>query len=209
MGNSPAVQLDFSTFQPLQKQGSNPAPSGTSGVTLDMSTLQGSQDNPGFTEMIRKIREAGQPHKSFAAQQFPQLQTNPTSRTLYNMTAAMSGQKQATPEDEEQAQAGRKAGFISGAVTAGMGALGGPLAAPTVTTESVGTGILNQTGQEIMREITKAGPSIGREAVKATLAWTARHPYVSMAAYEGLRRAGVPVPNVIGWLAKAANEVKP
>jgi hypothetical protein len=85
------------------------------------------------------------------------------SRTNQNLALAMSGQQgQMSPEDLQQFEAGRQAGFGSAAATAATGAVGGALAAPSVTAGSVGTGILNAAGHEIMRDITQYGPSAAR-----------------------------------------------
>lgn len=80
--------------------------------------------------------------------------------------------------------------------------------APTAVGATEGTGILDAAGNEIVREVTKAGPALGKLALRSTLSWIGRHPYVAAAAYEGARRAGIPLPNVIGWLAKAAGEAR-
>ena len=135
----------------------------------------------------------------------PQLKPNPISRTNANMAAALAGQRQLTPEDQERFESGKQSGFISGATQVGMGALG-PLTGPTAVAATEGTGVLDSAGNEIMREVTKYGPSLGRQGLQATVSWISRHPALAAVAYEGARRAGVPLPNIIGWLSKAAGE---
>jgi hypothetical protein len=79
------------------------------------------------------------------------------------MALAMSGQQaQMNPEDQEQFESGRQAGFGSAAATAALGAAGGALAAPSVTAGSVGTGILDAAGHEIMKDLMQYGPSAAR-----------------------------------------------
>jgi len=121
------------------------------------------------------------------------------------MTAAMSGQQQATPQDQEQFEQGKQSGFIAGATQAGLGALG-PLAGPTRIAATEGTGILDASGNELRRAVTKYGPSLGSQALKSTVSWISRHPLLAAAGYEAGRRAGIPLPNIVGWLAKAAGE---
>jgi hypothetical protein len=90
------------------------------------------------------------------------------SRTLQNMTYAMSGQSdQMHPDDKAEFDRGVKAGAKSAAVTTATGAASAaaaPLTAPVATgTEAVGTGILDATGHEIMRDVTTYGPSVARQ----------------------------------------------
>ena len=121
-----------------------------------------------------------------------------------------AGQKQSF---EQAGKAGYQTGGKIGAglvAGAGVGAgIGGALSAPTIAgTETAGTGILDAARNEIMREVTKYGPSLGRQALQSTLGWVSRHKLLSAAVYEGARQAGVPLPNVMGWLARAAGEGK-
>jgi len=99
------------------------------------------------------------------------------------MAAAMSGQRQVTPQDEKQFQAGKQSGFIAGAAQVGLGALG-PLAGPTRVAATEGTGVLDASGNEIKREVTKYGPSLGKQGLQATVSWIQRHPLLAAAAYE-------------------------
>src|SRR5262249_20061563 len=126
-------------------------------------------DSAGLFKFTSRFKLEQPPDMSFAGNQFPQLKSNPSSRANFNMAAAMSGQKKATPEDQEQFQSGKKAGFISGAIQTGLGAIGAPLTAPTVTTSTVGTGILNPAGEEIFKEIASHGPSAARQALSSPL----------------------------------------
>jgi len=63
---------------------------------------------------------------SYAGKAFPQLERDASSRTLYNMMAAQSGQKLATPEDQPIGEQGKAAGFESAGLTAAAGSLGAP-----------------------------------------------------------------------------------
>ena len=104
---------------------------------------------------------------------------NPTdeqklSRTLQNMTYAMSGQSnQMHPDDKAEFDRGVKAGTIAGATvaaTGGVEAAAAPLTAARVTaTTAVGTGILDATGREIMRDVTTYGPSVARQILSHPL----------------------------------------
>jgi hypothetical protein len=94
----------------------------------------------------------------------------PLSKVLGNMTAAMSGQPQTTPGGQENFDAGRAAGMKSAALTAATEGLGSALAAPTVATKTIGTGILDEWGQEFMRKATQYGPSAVRQAFSHPLA---------------------------------------
>ncbi len=151
MGGSPGVTLDKSTLQPVNTQPVNTqsanTPGGASGlITLDKSTLQ--PINPTSEDRL--------------------------SRTLQNMTYAMSGQSERMhPDDKAEFERGVKAGMKSAAVTTATGAISGalaPLTAPTVTgTEAVGTGILDPAGREIMRDVTTYGPSVARQVLSHPL----------------------------------------
>lgn len=82
------------------------------------------------------------------------------------------------------AEAGRKAGTMAGGLTIAGGAIAGPLGAASVGAEQVGTGILDASGQEIMREVTRLGPSLGRQALAATARWVAQNPGKAAVAYQ-------------------------
>src|SRR5262249_36209347 len=126
----------------------------------------------------------------------------------YGQTVTPQMIKQQTRADLRRAPAALVAGpLMAGAQLAAPVAVSS-LAAPTATAEATGTGILDAAGNEIMREVVRYGPSLGRQALQSTVGWVTRHPYIAAAAYEGARRAGVPLPNVISWLAKAAAEGK-
>ena len=150
MGGTPTITLDKSTLQPIAA----PIPESSSGapatpntanmpkVTLDKSTL--TPLNPTREEKL--------------------------SRTLQNMTYAMSGQsEQMHPDDKAEFDRGLEAGAKSAFGTVASGAAVGALApafAPTVAgTQAVGTGILDAAGKEIFRDITTYGPSVARQVL--------------------------------------------
>ncbi len=208
MGNSPAVTLDFSKAQPITLDFSKAQRIDASGQA---GTPQSS--NPGFTEMMQRIDLARKGGKVLPGESVTDALSrvdhgNALSRTLQNMTSAMAGQPMQNPEDRPAAEAGKKAGTIAGGLQIATGALAGPLFAPAVGTAEAGTGVLDAAGNEIMREVAQAGPSLGKQIVGPTLAWMGRHKFLSALAYEGARHAGIPLPNVLGWLVKAASEVK-
>lgn len=89
------------------------------------------------------------------------------SRMNANMTAAMSGQPQSTPEDQSNFEQGKQAGTIQGGADIGLGALGGAAIGPLDTAlkylgfgakaakaaEPVATGLLDQYGSPIFRAL--------------------------------------------------------
>ena len=101
------------------------------------------------------------------------LKPNPQqalSQTNSLMTLAMSGQQaQMNPAERAQFESGRNAGTASAAGTVALGTLGA-LGVPTVSTGSVGTGILDATGQEIMKDVVQYGPSVARQVLSHPLA---------------------------------------
>jgi hypothetical protein len=154
-------------------------------------------DNAGLFKFTSRFKLEQPADMTFAGNQFPQLKSDQLSRTNFNMAAALSGQKQATPEDQEQFQSGKKAGYVSAATQAGLGAVGAPLTAPTVTSSTVGTGILDSSGQEVVREVLSHGPSVARQAlsnpVAQKLLWRVVGPVAGVALLKELgllRKAG-------------------
>jgi hypothetical protein len=86
------------------------------------------------------------------------------------MALAMSGQQaQMNPADRARFEQGRQAGTASAAGTVAGGTLSA-LLGPTASTASVGTGILDATGQEIMKDVTQYGPSVARQVLSHPLA---------------------------------------
>jgi hypothetical protein len=131
---------------------------GGGGVTLDRSTLQ--SIGSGGSGPVTLDKKTLQPINPTDEQKF--------SRTLQNMTYAMSGQSdQMHPDDKAEFDRGVKAGTASAiatAATVGVEGAAAPLTAPRVAgTTAVGTGILDATGREIMRDVTTYGPSVARQ----------------------------------------------
>ena len=155
MGNP--ITLDFSKAQPLAPANPSATTSTGTSVTLDFSKAQ-------------KLAPAGE---------------DDLTRMNRQMTAALSGQTTTlSDEEKQQAETGKAAGFKAAAVTAAGGAIAAPLGAASVATEQVGTGILDSSGQEIMREVMQSGPSLGRQALTATARWVAQNPGKAAAAYQ-------------------------
>lgn len=80
-------------------------------------------------------------------------------RTLENMTRAMSGQPMARPEDQAEAEKGKRAGTITGGVQIATGALGG-LFTPGVKVVQEASTILGPEGQPIVKEVVKDASSV-------------------------------------------------
>src|SRR5262249_36183725 len=108
---------------------------GTFGGAMQAFTAAGNQAKQQLMESRGSVASAPQLTGGLSKRG----QNNPLERTNYNMMAALSGQKQATPEDQEQFESGKQAGFISGTAQAALGGVGGALTGPTVTTGEAGT----------------------------------------------------------------------
>ena len=162
MGNSPAVKLDMSTFQPLENtavktgayQSKPGGPIQNAKVTLDMSTFQaiaGPGEQVGYSGLKDIVPMDGE---SFEG----------------TMKRAIEYGKTLTPEDlKRQSKADLKRAPL--ALAAGPVMAGAQLAIPTVTEETVGTGILDATGREITRQAMKYGPSIVGQFGKRAIPW--------------------------------------
>lgn len=185
MGGSPTVTLDKSTLQPIASGGASGGP-----VTLDKSTLKPIND------------------PSYAGNAFPELKTDPLSRTLYNITAAQSGQKAATPEDEAEGEKGQREGFESAGVTT-LTTLGGELLlAPKAVQvlSKVPAGRDPATGKMlpwVVKTATEEGPSLAREGYQALQAAGEAHPLVKEVVKQGLIMLGAgKIAQKLGWLGK-------
>jgi hypothetical protein len=89
----------------------------------------------------------------------PPTEEQTRSRTLMNMTAAMSGQPMQNSEDEAQFEKGREAGTIAGGVQILGGAAGG-LFSPGVQVAQETSSILGPEGQPVVKEVLKKAPSV-------------------------------------------------
>lgn len=130
-----------------------------------------------------------------AIQPPPQLSPEQArSRTFQNMTSAMSGQPMQNPEDQAEAEKGRKAGTIQGGIDIAGGALLGPALeflgfgggrvaqqGAQQTAKQVATGILDEHGNEIFRD---AAPEVKQAAGKIL-----KHPLVQKAVKTVIRKA--------------------
>ena len=141
------------------------------------------------------------------------------SRTFQNLTSAMSGQPMQNPDDQVEAEKGREAGTIQGGIDIAGGALlvsaleflgfGGSRVVQKAAQEAtkgvkVGTGILDEYGNELFRE---AAPEVKQAAGKIL-----KHPIVEKAVKmavkkilgeEAGRRAGKAVGGDAGGYAGA------
>lgn len=122
------------------------------------------------------------------------------SRTNANMTAAMSGQQMPNPEDQQGFDEGKKAGTIQGGVDIGASAVLGPAleflgmggkaakaaaqAAPEA--QKVGTGLLDQFGNEIFREI----PAEAKQAAWKILQHPAVEAAIKKVVKDGVVKSG-------------------
>jgi len=163
MGTTPKPLFDMSKAVPLTPS-EHPLFDMSKAVPMEMGGFADalvSKDNGGFADaLVRKTNNPTSEQK--------------LSRTLQNMTYAMSGQSdQMHPDDKAEFDRGVKAGTTAGIVTAATGALSGaaaPLTAPrAIGTTAVGTGILDATGREIMRDVTTYGPSVARQVLSHPL----------------------------------------
>lgn len=89
-------------------------------------------------------------------------------RTLDNMTRAMSGQPMARPEDQAEAERGRRAGTIAGGVSLATGALGG-LFTPGVQVAEETSSLLGPEGQPIVKEVLKKTPSLAAKTASSVV----------------------------------------
>jgi hypothetical protein len=124
------------------------------------------------------------------------------SRTLSNMTRAMSGQPMENPEDQAAAEKGRREGFESAGVTF-LTSLGGELlAAPKLLQVAARD---PATGQFVKGLATKEGPTLLAEGMDALQAAGEAHPLVKQALIQGLTMLGAgKVAHWLGWLGKTA-----
>ena len=150
MATNPSV-LDQAIARSLQ------SPSGTVGQSGDVV-------GAAISRALGQKPPAAPPDMTYAGNAFPQLARDEQSRTLYNMMAAQSGQKLATPEDQAIGERGKAAGFTSAGITAAGGTLAS-LFAPSVATATAGTGVLNPAGEEILKDVSQYGPSLIRQAL--------------------------------------------
>jgi hypothetical protein len=115
------------------------------------------------------------------------------SRTLMNMTRAMSGQPMDNPEDQAEAEKGRQAGTIQGGIDIAGGALLGPALeflgfgggrvaeeATKQGVKKVGTGILDEYGNEIFKEVSPEAKKVAGKILQ--------HPIVTKAVKMAVKK---------------------
>jgi len=130
-------------------------------------------------------------------------------RTLMNMTRAMSGQKMDNPQDQAIAEKAKEEGFKSAALTAGLGFGAGALAAPAAGAATVGTGILDAGGSEVMKDIATQGPSLARAGMNLVINAIKAHPIISTYVATHLaNELGIPLPKILKAVA-GIREVAP
>ena len=154
-----------------------------------------------YDAMLAQVK-ARQTQKAQAAAGTPPLShEDALSRTLMNMTRAMSGQRMDNPEDQAEAERGKREGFEAAGVTA-LTTLGGELlAAPKLLQVAARD---PATGQFVRGLATKEGPRLITEAISATKAAGEAHPLVRQAIIHGLTLLGAGgVAKALGWLGKA------
>ena len=192
MGNSPGSTLDFSKAQRLPplpagykldaKAAVPPLPSGyalDAASTLDFSKAQ-------------RLPPAGTQSGTERA-----LQQGLGGPPMFVDVPA--GQKESF---EQAGQRGYQTGAAIGAgLVAGAGTIGS-LLAPTVTTGTVGTGILGPTGEEVTRDIATQGPSLARAGLNVALNAIKAHPFITgYIATHLANDLGVPLPKILKSLA--------
>jgi hypothetical protein len=160
------------------------APAPPASITLDMSkAIPIAQAAPVTLDMSK-----AQPINPTDQEKF--------SRTMGNMTAAMSGQPMATPDDQKRFDAGRQAGTIAGGVQLATSAGLGALTAPSVTTAA---GPLAPAGRDaagkflpwVASQVTAEGPSLARQGVSAATDFLTDHPLAAQALKRTLQGLGV------------------
>lgn len=105
------------------------------------------------------------------------------------------------PEDVAGVRAAnKKLGAVTAATVGGelllgpvMGAAGKAFA-PTITSETVPTGIFGPTGEEVTREAVKYGPSAANKLLKTALPKLIKKAIGGYGAYEVAKKLGVPLP---------------
>ena len=130
------------------------------------------------------------------------------SRTFQNMTSAMSGQPMQNPEDQAEAEKGRKAGTIAGGIQLATGAAGG-LFAPGVQVAQETSSILGPEGEPVVKEVLKKTPSVAAKTASTvvdtaqTIAkWTKENPIKAVAVEALAREMGVDPFQLLGKVIK-------
>lgn len=107
---------------------------------------------------------------------------------------------------EKQVGAGLASAYKTGAVMAATGAVGGALAAPTAVTAEVSTGLVDEFGAPIARQIVSQGPSLIGQGFKAAVTWAMAHPTTAKLIIEGAGVAGAL--KILHGMAKLDKEFK-
>jgi hypothetical protein len=96
-----------------------------------------------------------------------------------------------TRQDVSTSLAKTQAGVLAGQ---GAGALVGKAFAPTITSETVPTGIFNPAGKELVRDVMRSGPSAANKLLKTALPKIIKKALGSYGVYEVAKKLGVPLP---------------
>jgi hypothetical protein len=134
------------------------------------------------------------------------------SRTLQNMTSAMSGQPMQNPEDQAEAERGRRDGTIAGGLQIAAGVAGpaaGALFAPGVQVAQETSSILGPEGQPIVKEVLKKAPSVAAKTASTvvdtaqTIAkWTKENPIKAVAVEALAHEMGIDPFQLLGKVIK-------
>jgi hypothetical protein len=192
------ITMSASEFNSTAAPKSNPSngdtitmtPAEFTGTPVDASELQSEQEF-----------KAGQPSQSAQTPQTTPLRDKPIPaqpapsrqrQEFLRRTGGGSTTEKASGEANETA-AVTGAGLVA---SEGTDAVLGKLLGPTVKLASKGTGILDEAGNEIMREVETKGPSLARqgitkaaEAIKPAVDFAKAHPVastISASVLEGL-----------------------
>lgn len=156
-GNVMSVS-DWNKLPSPQAQGPQAPPKWVPQDNDSVAEIQTSDGQP-FLIHGEDLAEAQRRDKNLKVLSQPQAYRDyARGRTLDNMTRAISGQPMARPEDQAEAERGKRAGTIAGGVQIATGALGG-LFTPGVQVAQETSSILGPEGQPVVKEVLKKGPS--------------------------------------------------
>lgn len=174
MGNTPAVKLDMSTFQPLD----NPAaktgayqtkPGGPiqnangKSVSLDMSTFQpiaGPGEQIGYSGL-----------KDIVPMEGESFEDTMKRAVEYGKTVTKEDLARQSKADLKRAPLALAAGPVMAAGQLAVPVGAGAALAPSVAEESVATGVLDSSGQMIYRTALRYGPNLVQRFGSKAVPW--------------------------------------